>query len=130
MGDAASRHQLGQPMIIDLTCRKGSDFTSIAQDSNAFRERYHLFKPVTDKDDGQSHVFQAANYFEQAHDFMVRERRCRLVHDQKSRLGSNSPADCHDLPFRNGELADAGIERKVCKTRDEWAKRGVDVDAK
>lgn len=112
--DAASGHQFGQPMIVNLQRRKRTDLASVAKHRNTFGKSHDFLQSMADENNRQSALLEPADYVEQAHDFMVRQRRCRLVHEQELSVGGKTTADRHDLPLGDRKLADNPVDRQVC----------------
>ena len=135
--DAASRHQLGQAMIVDLGCGKGADLAPVAQHGDALGDLDHFLQPMTDEHDRHAQFLQAADDRQQQVDLMPRQRRCRLVHEQQARVGSQArgrsqrsgaarPTGCR--PAHRAAGAHRAARARPAQSR-AWPARGGAVSA-
>ncbi len=106
LGEFASDHE-----VDDLGGRRRghlarADRAAVAQDGEAVGHRADLLQEVTDVDDADARIAQAADDLEEHLRIGLAQARGRLVHDDDAGPGGERPGHLHELLGADREVAD------------------------
>ncbi len=113
MLDPVAGHQFRQAMIVEIGCGEGADIAPVAQHGHALGDFHDLIEPMADENDGHAEFLQAADVLEQQVDFLPGQRGGRLIHDEQAGIDGKAATDGDELALRNGQGADAHVERQA-----------------
>ncbi len=120
ISERPAHHHLDEAFGGKLRPLQGADVAAVAQDAHAVGQSVDLGHAVADVDDGESILAQLPDQLEKPLRLAVRERRCRLVHDEHAALAVQRPGDFHLLLLRDGQPA--GGDTRI-ETRPEPGER-------
>ena len=95
--ERAADHQPDDVGIGEIADRFRRDLVAIAEDGDAVAQGAHLFKAMRNEDDRATFVAQAARNGKERVDFLRRQRRGRLVHDDDAAVGGQRAGDLDHL---------------------------------
>ena len=103
--DFASDHHTDECRLVELINAICAHAFTVAENSHAIGEREYFLQPVRDVDHAHTAGAELA-------DFLLRERRRRLVHDDDARAGAEGAGNLHELLLGHGKRAHfrAGID--------------------
>ena len=90
-----------------------TDIGAVAQHRDAIGDRKNLVEAMTDIDDADAALLEAADDVEQTRHVAFRQRRGRLVHDEDAGVMRQSAQDLDALTVADGEDADDLIGREI-----------------
>ncbi|MPM93746.1 hypothetical protein SDC9_140888 [bioreactor metagenome] len=102
--DLAAGHIVGELVHVEAGCRFAVHHAdTVAQNGYRVRHAHYLFELMRHEDNGNPLLLELANDGQQRGDFLLRQSRGRLVHDDQFGVLNDGAADRDDLLVRNGK---------------------------
>ncbi len=104
-----TNHRTHNPLRIDiLDFFLPGDFP-ITQNRDVIANPHQLFQTMRDVDDCHALTFQLGNDLEKNVDFGCGKRRCRLIHNDDTRINGDRLGDFYELLLPNWQIGDKRI---------------------
>ena len=103
LGQPPAHHPLDEPLHVDLARRVGPDVVAVPQHGDPVGDTKDLLQPVGDVDHRHPPRPQLTDDREEPLDFLERQGRGRLVHDQDVGPEAQRPGDLHGLPLGDAQ---------------------------
>ena len=101
--ERAPHHQADDLAVRKLGRRTRGDVAPVSENGDDVGDRAHLLEAMTDVDDGNTTLAEAAYGGEEVLDLVGRERRRRLVHDQDACARRECLRDLEQLPVGDAQ---------------------------